>query len=399
MKQKKLPAYAVVLLDIALTLSILAVFCYFHHIRILWGESRIDTVVESIKKPESSSQQENVSSSPPEDSSRPQDENSVNDSSEVKDDSSSEPEEKYDTSGDFGAALGDRFLTEQDKKVSLTDNKEILDYCQSSGLELPELEDCSYIGLYRSRDLLVTVGQVDTYIVSEYSGEKRIMRYFVFDVYVRNIENLFTQTDSGRLHMKDMVAKGEAYTGFPIIAAINGDYLGNTNHCLVAERNGEVLLTSDYLSSDICVLYYDGSMETVEPSEYDWEEIRAAAPYQIWDFGPGLLTDSGEAISDYDSSAYDKSVISSRHPRAGLGYYEPGHYCFVSVDGRSDYSAGMKMTEFARLFEQLGCVQAYNMDGGNSSQSYYNGRIVRQAVDNGDGQRKLYDIICVGEVR
>lgn len=50
------------------------------------------------------------------------------------------------------------------------------------------------------------------------------------------------------------------------------------------------------------------------------------------------------------------------------GYYEPGHYCFLLVDGREPgYSRGMFLEEEAAIFEHLRCKAAYNLDGGHSS--------------------------------
>ena len=50
-----------------------------------------------------------------------------------------------------------------------------------------------------------------------------------------------------------------------------------------------------------------------------------------------------------------------------LGYYEPGHYCFVVVDGRTSASEGLTIKVLAQLMQKLGCKRAYNLDGGNSS--------------------------------
>ena len=61
-------------------------------------------------------------------------------------------------------------------------------------------------------------------------------------------------------------------------------------------------------------------------------------------------------------------MVANRNPRTGIGYFEPGHYCLVVVDGRDGDSApGASIEEFASVFESLGCTQAYNLDGGGSS--------------------------------
>ena len=51
-------------------------------------------------------------------------------------------------------------------------------------------------------------------------------------------------------------------------------------------------------------------------------------------------------------------IISARSiPRGAIGYYEPGHYCFVVVDGRqTGYSRGVTLEELAQVFDDLGCT-------------------------------------------
>ena len=60
------------------------------------------------------------------------------------------------------------------------------------------------------------------------------------------------------------------------------------------------------------------------------------------------------------------------------------------------------MFQLADVFEELGCKVAYNMDGGDSSQAYFNGNDIRVDEERelaGQAQRQLYDIICIGEVK
>ena len=83
------------------------------------------------------------------------------------------------------------------------------------------------------------------------------------------------------------------------------------------------------------------------------------------------------------------------NPRSAIGYYEPGHYCFVVVDGRQDgYSYGLRIPELAAIFEELGCTEAYNLDGGGSAVMVFNHeKYSRQS----NGGRDLGDIIYVAE--
>lgn len=104
-------------------------------------------------------------------------------------------------------------------------------------------------------------------------------------------------------------------------------------------------------------------MATYSPSQFDPQAALEQGILQTWIFGPRLLDDNGKALASFDTWDYIKKI----HPRTALGYYEPGHYCFVVVDGwQSGYSRGMNLPELAQVFEDLGCTAAYNMDGGHT---------------------------------
>lgn len=108
-----------------------------------------------------------------------------------------------------------------------------------------------------------------------------------------------------------------------------------------------------------------------------------------WSFGPALLDADGRAKTEF------VTTVAEANPRTAVGCYEPGHYCFVAVDGRGmEGSAGMTMAELAALFEALGCKTAYNLDGGQSSvMAWDEGRVTVNAPANGG--RPVSDIIYI----
>ena len=113
--------------------------------------------------------------------------------------------------------------------------------------------------------------------------------------------------------------------------------------------------------------------------------------WQGWQFGPYLINEDGTPRTEFPTYQ-----IKTNNPRTVLGYYEPGHYCFVVVDGRrSGYSQGLTLKNLAQLMVDLGCVQAYNMDGGASSQFFWNGKLFNRP--SGDGLRPITDIVYLVE--
>ena len=89
------------------------------------------------------------------------------------------------------------------------------------------------------------------------------------------------------------------------------------------------------------------------------------------------------------------SDVPGANPRSAIGYYEPGHYLFVLVDGRqANYSKGMTLTELSQIFEDRGCKVAYNFDGGYSALMYFNGDVYSKPAQGG---REVSDIVYIGE--
>ncbi len=356
-KSRMTPAWLLILIDLLLIAAILCTFCWFHHIQNLWfGLEEELPDMPAITKP--------VTKPDPNDP--------------VVED----PGDGYDYSGDFGAKFGQKFLKEGEEIISTPTE-------------------------YKDNDMWVTLTEVNREMFYEGTGRTYQVQYFVYDIYVRNIENFYTISVDNRQAIADLMDLKSDKTGTLLkdglpIAAVNGDYWGNKNHTEIAVRNGIILRHSEYITSDICVLYWNGEMETITPAEYSWDKINAKAPYQIWEFGPALLDADGKKITEYSNDSFDHNVVDQRHPRSSIGYYEPGHYVLVSIDGRSDDSEGVRVAQIAQIYEELGCKVAYNFDGGDSCQAYFNGvmyRVDQERDENGEGQRDLYDIVCIGKVK
>ena len=213
--------------------------------------------------------------------------------------------------------------------------------------------------------------------------------YHVADIYVASLDNLRTYTAHGGNAYMDAQNIMDMDADVNPILAISGDYV-TLQYGGFLMRNGE-LLNSEYTYCDICVLYPDGRMVTYPQDGYNIDEILANDPLQIWNFGPALLDADGHVKDSYNVSM----TVSYPNPRSAIGYYEPGHYCFVVVDGRQDgYSYGLRIPELAAIFEELGCTEAYNLDGGGSAVMVFNHeKYSRQS----NGGRDLGDIIYVAE--
>ena len=213
--------------------------------------------------------------------------------------------------------------------------------------------------------------------------------YYLADIYVRDItcvQSALARNTYGsgyRDSIEDMAELNNA------LLAVNGDYYGNTSEGVVI-RNG-VIYRANPTNCDVCVLYYDGSMRVMPGSAFSVEDAIADGAWQAWTFGPALLDTDGSVLTSFASTGR----IISANPRTAIGYYEPGHYCMVVVDGRGE-SAGITLPDLSRLFHDLGCTAAYNLDGGNSSIMVWNNEIIN---DPSGGGRESSDALLIAEVK
>lgn len=230
---------------------------------------------------------------------------------------------------------------------------------------------------YISEDMNISIEMV----------QENDVTYYIADIYLEDYTDLmtaFAMDTYGKAFVDDtldMSVENDA------IIAISGDYYGNGEDGLVI-RNG--ILYRDEVESDVLVMNIDGTMTTYTESDFDIDTVIENGAYQAWSFGPMLL-DDGEVMQSFDASSH---VLKS-NPRCAIGYYEPGHYCFIVVDGRQPgYSEGVTLQEFSQIFYDLGCEVAYNMDGGKSAVMVFMDGVVNQPASGG---REISDIVYIAD--
>ena len=231
---------------------------------------------------------------------------------------------------------------------------------------------------YRSKSIDVTVTRYtekDTYA--------KIATYYVADIYVQNVTSIKTAAARGDFNTRYTRYVKDIASDLGALLAIDGDSYTHVKNSFVI-RNGELYRDTPIEDADLCVLYRDGRMETKKWGTFEKQEIIDSDPWQVWGFGPALLDENGKAMQI-------SHALSGHNPRAAIGYYEPGHYCFVIVDGRREgWSEGMRLNALSQLMEDLGCKAAYNLDGGASAQMYRNGDIINSICGK---NRTISDII------
>ncbi len=205
-------------------------------------------------------------------------------------------------------------------------------------------------GNYRSENVCVTVSD----------GHTETSDYYLVDIYVQDIACIATAFSGGTYQGGAQTVK-RMFDALPgAIVAINGDFYSRRLYGPVV-RNGATHLSRVTGSLDIAVLLLSGELLTYPYGTLTKEALAQMDAYQTWVFGPALLDEEGHAKTKF------RSWVLGENPRSVLGYYEPGHYAFLAVDGRNRSSDGLSMRDLSLLCEELGFTRAYNLDGGQSS--------------------------------
>lgn len=170
------------------------------------------------------------------------------------------------------------------------------------------------------------------------------------------------------------------------VFAINGDYCGFRDDGIIV-RDG--VSYRDNPARDALCLFQDGTMQILDEDEMDVEALLTQGLWDSWSFGPALVVD-GALPERYDTD------VSGKNPRTAIGQRADGSYVAVAVDGRlPGYSEGMTIEELAQYMLSLGCVTAYNLDGGMTSCMYFNGSVISTPCGTANQERSVSDILFV----
>ena len=236
--------------------------------------------------------------------------------------------------------------------------------------------------------------------IEVYHCKKGRKEYQIAELYVRDIEKLTAAYENNQGKTKSLAVFAD---NCGALVAVSSDYFSaNANGEGLIIRNGVRIRSNPCKHSDLCVLYQDGTVRCYDcvKEKIDNNEILANYPYHSFYFGPSLLDENGAAKTKFNST------LGGLNPRTVFGYYEPGHYAFISVLGNYDRcvydfntkkikkvgkseSEGMTFVELSNLCASLGMKAAYNLDGGRSIGMYWNGK------QFGHNMREIGDILAV----
>ncbi len=221
--------------------------------------------------------------------------------------------------------------------------------------------------------------------------------YYVADVTLSDASDLktgFAKDQFGTNIIQDTSVIAE---GNDAVFAVNGDYYGFRTDGIEI-RNG--VIYRDEPARTGIAFYLDGSMKVYDETAASADELLADGVWNTLSFGPAILVD-GTIPGNIDTLEVDTNVgnhsIQGNQPRTGVGVIDENHFVFIVADGRSSgYSRGVTLPEFARIFSDLGCTDAYNLDGGGSSTMYFMGDVVNNPLGKGQ-ERGVSDVLYISE--
>ena len=229
-------------------------------------------------------------------------------------------------------------------------------------------------------------------VIDRYQSDD--ITYFVADVQISDSHELravIARENGGdqRQALTDIVAGQNA------VLAINGDDYGTHRYGTII-RNGQPLRAAQ-TTRNMLIVDQNGNFslridrKNEKPKQLSVDLIDAGT-WQTFEFGPALI-ENGQKLTF--SRAFDliSTKSSRREPRTAIGQIDTLHYAVIVADGRQDgYSIGMTLPELQDLFLSLGAKTAINLDGGGSTEMWFNGQIINQP--SGGTERKITDIIC-----
>lgn len=110
--------------------------------------------------------------------------------------------------------------------------------------------------------------------------------------------------------------------------------------------------------------------------------------------GPVLLHKGKVRITNREENMF-VSGLNDKHPRTTMGYTADNRLIILMTEGRMPGKAeGMTLLQQATVMQQLGCVEALNLDGGGSSCLLVNGKETIKPSDK-EGQRPVPAVFII----
>ncbi len=211
--------------------------------------------------------------------------------------------------------------------------------------------------------------------------------YWVADIRIGHPSQLRTAAADG--FESDMVMPAAAMAKrMNAVLAINGDFFSYTKTGFIIRQGVQFRDKLDG-KRDVLLIDENGDFHFMRkprkntvPTEIDGKKVINA-----FTFGP-ILVEDGAVNRDW---SFDQMAFGDYCQRMAIGQVGPLHYKVVCCAAPYRGSKGMKIRAFAQLVADQGIVNAYNLDGGNSTMLIYNNEKINDPT--AEKVRDIADII------
>lgn len=174
------------------------------------------------------------------------------------------------------------------------------------------------------------------------------------------------------------------------VIAVNGDWFASEGRSYgYIVRMGEVLRDKDTDVRDSLLIDDQGNFHLlISPSQED--RIAVTEQYNIVNalsFGPAMIVD-GKPVDIREDYPFESQWDS---PRTAIGQIGELSYVMIVVDGRLKHSPGLTLWELRDFMLELGCQQAFALDGGGTSTMSFHYKTVNKPAYG--EERHLSDIV------
>ncbi len=232
--------------------------------------------------------------------------------------------------------------------------------------------------------------QDDSISVTLETREQDGVVYRIVHVTVAHPSQLRTAT-AGKLTSDRVAYPSSMARDNNAVIAISGDYFVDAPAKTTFEyRQGQKIRAKSNRTKDILIIDELGDFHLFVKSDVNKMKEFASSGRTIvnaFTFGPALVIDGELQTTDPDYG-YNPD---GKEPRMGIGQLDTLSYVLVLAEGRISNSQGVTHQEFANFMFDLGCWQAFNLDGGNTATMIFNGDYYQ--TKSASNERKQSDII------
>ena len=226
-----------------------------------------------------------------------------------------------------------------------------------------------------------------------YAFNNTELRFFVADILVDDPAQMQAAFAGEEYSKKNAEATSDIAARHDAVLANNGDYYNYKDNVGLVIRNGELYRDKE-TTRDQLLVYADGTFKALPGGSHEpgtGQQYIDEGVVQCFTFGP-LLVDNGE-ITELPKKYIISTKDTIREPRTAIGQVDPNHYVVIVADGRRENwsDLGMTLQELQKVFVEMGCTIAYNLDGGGSATMIHDGERVNKT--SGSRERNVSDIV------